>query len=807
MPELRCIPLGALVDPPLFGRAVGALSALQNMRIRPGGYAEARGGMERLKPSGGTPVAPIGAGGITAGIEVSTSYGWIRGYSSALAANTQYSDNRQLWITPTLFGTGVVSDAEYFGADQPFNRIGILLSVAANWNVTIAYEYWNGSIYTALTTSETINWASTAQQFASWIVPTDWVPCAVGDAGTGFVWRYWIRIRMSAKVAVTTQPSAYQMFGFWPGVRDFYVASTDPRTSVSAGKLMRWGQTDATNSWWQTVTNASALYSNASAPHRMAAYRGRLFLVNGRDQLRWDGTYFTGIGLNSTAGTFTMIQSVGVGLPAGIWRYYAAWGYGPCSVFTAQPVDPISGFGVSQAKLITPTANADPLDASSIVTTAPNGWVTVTLTSPPPSGASALYIYRTPDLTSIPVASRGTIPAFLDSTLRSVSSGTLEAGAIYIDKGAGTLYPPVEAILFDNTPPSYSKYILVYQNRLFLGTDEAWYWSDPFLPDVFNRTFNYIILARALGGRNMGGAEFADQVVLYTEDQTWGLRSVELDVPQLYPIHPSIGCVAPDSVATGDGLIIWLARDGFYAWDGGRKAPTKISETLQTTFSKMNFEAHGGTRGIIHNRRYDVRLMSPGGVSLGLMYSYDLESGTWSTYIPGDTISTWAPLCNIHAPLGHADAGVPHPIFCKVDPQIGGGFDYHIYLGEYTTQDNASNYVCAGTMHFPQAPGQVFSPSRTLAYYQTDSGWSTVTLQTGTNDLIGSNLGTIVTGSPDTGDDYSVLGGTFSAASRGASDVKVTFYATTAAGGGVGKQRLFGAIVEGQPSKIRRGSV
>lgn len=819
MAELKCMPLKALVDAPLFGRDQGHLAILKNMRIRPGGYAEARGGMERLKPSGGTATAPIGAGGITGGLEVSTSFGWIRSFNKAAAVNSQYSDNSQFSIAPLLFPTGIVDDAIYFGADQPFNRIGILLSVAANWNVTIVYEYFNGTAGTeavynhanwvALTTTETVTWTvAGTTQYASWVLPTDWAHCNIGDSGTGFVERYWMRIRISARVAVTTLPNAYQMFGFWSGVRDFYIASSDPRSAVAGGLLRRWGQ-QGTTAWWQTVTNASALYSNPTAPHRMAAYRGRLFLVNGKDQKRWDGTYFSNIGLTVVASGFTSVVNVAAGMGAGIWRYYFAWGYGPCSVFTAQPVDPLSSYGVTKASLIVPTGGADPADANSTLTTAPNGTVTITLTPATiPPGASALYIYRTQDLTNVPITSRSTMPAFLITSLRVTGgAGVIEAAGVYTDTSTSSLFPPIEAVLYDNSPPTGAKYILVYQNRLFLGTDEAWYWSDPFLPDSFNNTFNYVILARALGGRNMGGAEYADQVVLFTEDQTWGLRSVELDVPQLYPIHPAIGCVAPDSVATGDGLIIWMGRDGFYAWDGGRKGPIKISEDLKTTFSKMSYEKHGKSRGIIHNRRYDIFLIDANG-SAGVNYSYDLETGTWSRYIQGDSNFEFAPICNIHAPLGHADAGVPHPVFAKVNAVTGGGEDYNVYLGEYGMLDHLTAFECSATMHFPQPPSQMFSPNRILAYYQTDSGWDTPTLSVVTSNFIGSTTGTPVNvGTPDTGNDYSLIGGTFPQAPRGVSDIKLSFTANTVAGGSVGFQRFFGAILEGFPSKIRRGMV
>jgi hypothetical protein len=398
------------------------------------------------------------------------------------------------------------------------------------------------------------------------------------------------------------------------------------------------------------------------------------------------------------------------------------------------------------------------------------------------------------------------MPAFLwESLCRKEFTET----TAWIVGGSSTskLSPPIEATNYDNLPPARSKYVATYQNRLFLGDDDFWFWSDPFKMDTFNnKVFNYIALTKSTGGRHTGGIEFGDHMVLFTETQTWGLTNVDMDIPQLFPIALGIGCVAPDSIAAGDGLLVWLASDGFYAWDGSNNPPKKISSKMDGAFSKMSFDAHGGSKATIHNRRYDIRLSNPDYSVIGNAYRFTFETGEWSKISHVGFSSSLFPLATIFAPLGNNDAGYIHPLWGKVDYGTGAG-EYGLFLGELTTQDAGSNYTCYGDMHFPVPPGELFTPYRIKAYYQAADGWGTPAFSFLNSDVIGSSVGTISTGTADTGDDYSVIGGTFSQVGRGSSCLKVRFSVSSAAGGTVNRQRLFGALLQGKASDIRRGGV
>lgn len=798
---LKCLPLTGTTDGPLFVAKEGTVQSLTNMRLRPGNFAEARGGLSELQPSGGTAADALAAGAYSDVIQSATSYGWIRSFDASKAVNSQYSINYQLheggWNPfGSNGGTIQVGSALYFGADDKFSRIMISMAQATA-AITVVYEYWNGA-WTALTTAETISWVTArTPQFASWTLPIDWAATTIGDSGTGNVLKYWMRVRVTVVPGAGTGNVALAR-GFWSGMREIYAATQSPRTSATSGTLKRHGQTGTTEEWFTVGSN---LFSAHASPSRLAEYRGRVVLINGKEQKTWDGANLLDLGPSNTP-AFNSLAAVGAGtLGAGVWRYYAAYGYGPCQNTNAyvdrQDAQPLYGWGQAfyMGEVTTIAAQNARMDN----------------VTAPPAGASAFAIFRTDDLTNVPAGDRANAPAYMIQSFRADILGSAfeqSWGIIafyYLDSTLSYVFPLQEAKSYDVSPPARCKYLLIYQNRLMIGDDETWYISDPFQPDWFSqKSFKYIRLAKASGGRHMGGVSFADQAVLWTEDETWGITNVEQDVPQYLQIHPSVGCVAPDAAATGDGLLIWPGQDGFYSWDGnGRNLPKKISADYDSTFGKMAYETHGGSRAVITDRCYKVSLCAPGGTP-SATYAYDLDTGQWSPWVLAGFASTLAPLAMIHAPLGNVDAGGIHTLWGKVDYGTGAG-EYGLFLDELTTQDAGSNYICFGDLFFKQPPNQAFSPQEIVAYYQATDGWGTPAFTYAGLEL-GSSPGTIATRAPDTSTDYSMIAGVFSGVSRGSASLKIRFTVTSAAGGTVNGQRLFGAMLRGAASQFRRGA-
>jgi hypothetical protein len=783
------------------------------MTLTPDGYAEARGGFEKPKLVGGTPSDGLTSGGYDDAIELSTSYGWIRTFDSAAGAGSRYSANRQLhpggWRP---FPTTVVTDAIYFGADVPFSRIGMFLSRAlASATFTVVYEYWNGAWTAFAATPETINFgAAYVMQFGSWRMPTDWVPISVGDgAGStnGNVYKYWMRIRITAVTVLTVIPLVQYAFGYWNGIKEIYFSASNPLVGNSLGSFERHGVEGTTTEWFP-IASETAL--NA-VPLRLAAYRGRVVVTNSMVTKRWDGNTWVDLGINSTliAGSATP-AALAAGMGAGIWRYYYAWGNGPCQNFDTytdrQDAQPLYGWG--RASFI----------ATATTTAGVNEQVNLVLITTPPAGVSAIAIYRTDDLTNVPAGKRANMPAYLINSFRILEHNTSPLGFeqawgglgnIYSDTQVDQAFPRQEATQYDVSPPQRCKYAVTHQNWLLLGDDETWYISDPFQIDRFSTKFTtgFVRLNGANGGRNMGGVSFGDQAVLFTDNQVWGLTNLDMDVYQIYPIALNVGNVAPDAAAVGEGRLIWPGHDGFYQWLGGRDAPTKISGELDETFQNLSYETHGGSTATIVDRQYIVSLTNPGRTTNPQTYVFDFSTETWSKTVPYGFQSTMSVLATVRAPLGNNDAGVRHSIWGKVGYETGGFFEYSLFLGNLTTQDNGTNFACSTTMHFPLPPSKLFRPKRVLAYYSAANGWATPGLFTPLGAQIGSSSGTLNTGTPDTSTDYSLIGGTYSAVSSGTSDIQVTFSVASAAGGTPRVQRFYGAVLEGEPAGVRRGGV
>jgi hypothetical protein len=817
MAEKRCIPLTGVSDGPYMLEPPGTLTALQNMRLRPGGYAEARGGMEKLQPAAGTPSVPIDSsgaaltsGGTPAGIQISSSFGWIVTYN---AAATSFSDNKQFAPGDWLAFNGLaLNNALYFGADAPFGRIGIKLQIAANWIATFTYEYWDGATWSAFTTQETITWTTVTtnpiDSYASWQFPSNWAASSVtGLWPSSKPFKYWMRIRCSAFTSVTTEARVGFAFGSWIGTRDLYLMSQKPFASGPNGTLQRYGQTGSVAEYG--IAGSNALYSAPDSIPSMATYRGRIFFTEPKETMRWDGNVLQNVG-NLAPGTAGSSRVAGAGLGAGIWRHYIAWGYGPLQSDTGTATNYMTPFyGISRATLVVPTANADPNDSNSIQTTAGNerariDWTAISI----PADAGSIVIYRTQDLTGINVAQRAGVPAYPVYNLNRhsmIAFTTFDDGSI----GTGFIDGAPQAVLYDNLPPKYSRFCFIFENRLVLGggPGSGWYYSDPFFPDQFNNTFQFLQFVRAQGGRDMGGVEFAGWGVFFTEDQTWGAQNLDADEPYLIPIHSGVGCVAPWAVTVGDGWLIWPARDGIYAWDGSKAGPKNVSGKFKHTFASLNFEAHGGSRAVIHNHKYDLTFVDAKNGQIGAAFTLNLENFEWSTRTTNDKK---IPLCLIHAPLGHADAGVPHALYAKATIGTSSASDATSYspcVADYTTQDDGTNYTCLATAHFPLPPGGTFSPKRVLAYYDALDGWVTPTLAVAASNLGDGDVGSITTGGPDTGTDYSIIAGTYSLQSSGTSDLKVTLSASSAAGGAVYGQRFFGMVLEGEEGEFRQGGL
>jgi hypothetical protein len=123
---------------------------------------------------------------------------------------TAFSANYAGESSFTLFGDGAnteVGDCMYFGMENtPWEHLWFTLGTAGVYTATLAWEYWNGSSWSAISGIDlsTNFLKSTGQHYARWYVSSlpGWT---TGNIGVG-PYAYWIRCRISAFTSWTTSP-------------------------------------------------------------------------------------------------------------------------------------------------------------------------------------------------------------------------------------------------------------------------------------------------------------------------------------------------------------------------------------------------------------------------------------------------------------------------------------------------------------------------------------------------------------------------------------------------------------------------
>jgi len=852
MAKIPAYPYLGLTDAPAYGQEPGWLRDCVNMRPTPEGYLEMRGGKQRLMPSGGTFVAPPGTGYYFGGFDNTTPWGWVRVQSkngsvvssgwvqetvrgnAAVGANFIFP----FWGDVTHLGVGT---RFFVGSDQPFSTVTIRLSQAANWaGVTLAYKYGTADsatpTYSALTTTATFDFttAVTANSggrvtTAAWQMPSNWVPTTLGDGTVGRVRKYFMCVEITAFGALTDPPIIqYEpVRADWAGGHELYLAYGDPSTGTQNGQLVRFTQNVTAGDWFGVET---AGFSGNGPSWRHASFRGILYGVNGREQKRFDEARRVDIGLPKPAITFTpTVQATGGptwnGLGANLYFAYSfTYGYGPPQVATPFERSNRGGAGTAGTYNWTSTyvptlyGESPPGDQSAIAYAAGTSYIVVAdgsaivwafPTVAIPVNVGAIYVYRTENLAGSPLVAAEYQPRLFLGTilLRDAAGwvgGTPGSGFQgYVDQYITFPFPSKQLDRTDTAPPTNCKLVWVHNNRLWLASSDSYqarvWWSFPYEPDRFKTGIGgyWEDFSSARGARVTGGTSFGNVSVVFTEDDMWGVADVDGVSFQRIPIASAVGCVAPDACVQGAGLLVWPARDGFYAWDG-EGVPQRVSKKMDFTFTKMSYERHGRSRATIFNEQYEVTFVSLQGI-VGDTYRLDLRTGRWYRVTHG-VAGAWVTLVSATMPVGTDDSGVRHPIMGQVGT---GATNLNVLAGEFTTQDDGTNFTCVVDVAFGPWGDKFFSLDKAAFYYQAADGWGTPAITSINAAGVGyvPPASTVSSGSPDTGTNISLVQAGYSHTTSGGQDYVVRFQVSSAAGGTLRGQRLYAAVLVGGDSE------
>ena len=144
----------------------------------------------------------------------------MKSVQGALTGGTVYTD---LTATDnagsgTTWNLAALNDAIYFGATVPFSTLKTTIGTAGSYSATTLWEYWNGSAWVNLATSNLLLdstassgafKATAGTYFTSWNPPTDWVGTTVNG-----VFAYYVRVRVSAFTSVATAPVLTQTWTY-----------------------------------------------------------------------------------------------------------------------------------------------------------------------------------------------------------------------------------------------------------------------------------------------------------------------------------------------------------------------------------------------------------------------------------------------------------------------------------------------------------------------------------------------------------------------------------------------------------------
>ena len=184
--------------------AVGVLSAPSPLLAAEA--AAAAGG-----ETSSTPLLGLVAPGVAAGIAVGEPLGGaVADDGGAQGDETTAANNDTANDMTLLPAVPVVEDAYYFGHPSPWDWLDLRMGTAGNGVWTLAWEYWNASIWAALAGLDDASsgFRVSGTRLVSFTRPGDWAASAVG----GIAGLYWIRARVSSYTSVVTAPRGNRAF-------------------------------------------------------------------------------------------------------------------------------------------------------------------------------------------------------------------------------------------------------------------------------------------------------------------------------------------------------------------------------------------------------------------------------------------------------------------------------------------------------------------------------------------------------------------------------------------------------------------
>lgn len=249
-------------------------------------------------------------------------------------------------------------------------------------------------------------------------------------------------------------------------------------------------------------------------------------------------------------------------------------------------------------------------------------------------GALGLLSVRLDDLTrqfwleGIPLGPTGTRARRVYATENAVTEGRELRLLVRIPDNITTAIPDnfpdaaLGSVAEDVIPVPIFSVMSPHLGGLAIAVGPRIYLSQPGFPGTFLRT--RYVEPDPQGGEITGLASWMGNLYAWTETSTYRILD-DAEGLRHRPVSNGIGCMAPGSIrSTGLQVLIWLARDGFYAMDA-EGAITRISEEIDPLFVTLNTSHFGQATATWRSKTQEylcaVPVAGAGGNPMVLQYS------------------------------------------------------------------------------------------------------------------------------------------------------------------------------------------
>ena len=185
-----------------------------------------------------------------------------------------------------------------------------------------------------------------------------------------------------------------------------------------------------------------------------------------------------------------------------------------------------------------------------------------------------------------------------------------------------------------------AKTITFHKNRIFLGNCDAgtnqsrirYSGSDANPSDQeYYKSTSFIDVQQDDGDVITKLIPFLDSLVVFKNRSTWVLRGNNPKDFELVLANPSIGCVAPRTVAAWDKGVVFLSARGVFSFDGSKI--TRMSEKIDPAINALPVGNIVQANGVVFQQKYYLFVHETGATSYpDTAYVFDFISGTWTKY-------------------------------------------------------------------------------------------------------------------------------------------------------------------------------